>query len=150
MAGFGFTWTGLDEFKRALRDLPRELADEGRSIIVRHASRAEQRVTANYQAHARTGTLAGSVKMEVIGTGAYGTTARVRVTAKQATWLEDGTAVRQLKGRGRYRAGTNRGAIRPLPVHHQFIPVMQQERRAMYAALIAMMRAHGLTVEGQP
>jgi hypothetical protein len=142
VSGFRFEWRGLRELQAALRALPRELGDDARDIVLDHAHQAEHEVKANYAAHSRTSTLGDSVEVRIQFTGTYGAAAMVIATAKHATWFEHGTALRHTS------QGWRRGVMPPVPPMHQFVPVMERRRRAMYVELTALLRRAGLLVEG--
>lgn len=143
MSGFRLEIDGLDALIRALRQLPAELADEARSIIDTHATTAESAIQANYEAHSVTGKLAASVGQKAVsGLTQYGHGVLIYATAKQAYWFEHGTAARHTD------TGSYRGVMPPAPPMHQFVPVMERVRRAMYQDFVRLLEAHGLEVTG--
>lgn len=131
-------WDGMEEFKAALRQLPKELSGEGGDIVVEHAHTAGEDIRAHYEASAVSGNLAKHVKVEVESRAA-GASAIVKSTAKHGIIYENGTQIRKTKG------GLNRGAMPPA---HVFIPTVIRERRAMVEDLKDLMRTKGLEVTG--
>jgi hypothetical protein len=121
-----------------LRSLPSDLTTEGGSIVQRHGSNAAQQIRSNYQSHWHTGNLAGSVVTEFQDTGRFGVALVVRARAKHAHIFEYGTVARST-GQGAFR-----GVMPPAPPLHAFVPVMEQERRATYEDLAALLEDKGL------
>jgi hypothetical protein len=138
MAGNKLAWDGMDEFKAALRKLPKELSDDGGDIVVDHATEAGSDIRAQYEASAVSGNLAAHVKVDVQQTAA-GARALVKSTAKHAVIYENGTQVRK------NAAGKNLGAMPPA---HVFVPTVIRARRAMTAKLIDLLERAGLEVSG--
>jgi hypothetical protein len=131
-----WSWTGLEDLKAQLRALPTELAGEGANLVEGRGNRATQRIKAGYPA--RTRDLRD--KTTVTHTrSAFGARAVVTNTSRHALPFEIGTQARHTK------LGANRGSM---PPGHVFVPVMQQERRAMYDDLRDLLERHGLVVSG--
>lgn len=133
------TFDGLAEFRAQLRHLPEALKAEGAEIVLRRARVAEARAKAAYQKHRRSGHLADGVVLVVESTGAFGAAVVVKSTALHAVIFENGSQVRHNR-RGAYRGS--------MPPGNVFVPIMVQERRAMYGELAEMMRRNGLEVLG--
>lgn len=134
-------WTGLQQFKEDLRNMPSHLTELASTIVVAHASDAEQR-TRNAYPHGPTGNLKKGVRMTVNSSDRGGTIATVKSTAFHAHLFEKGTAVRHTKN------GANRGRMPVADQSQQMIPIVVQTRRRMYAALMHMLQSEGFTVTG--
>lgn len=131
------TWTGLDELRADLRNLPVELTEEASGIVIDSAMSAAQDIRTAYPK--RTGNLANHVKAEATAPSRFGVRAVVKSTARHAHLFEYGTQARHTE------LGVDRGSMPPGNV---FIPRMVKHRRAMYERLKAMLERHGLTVRG--
>jgi hypothetical protein len=128
-------WSGLEELKAELRQLPAELAGEASGIVIAAADRAK----AAMHYPRRTGNLADHVVVGKAAAGRYGAGAVVKNTAKHAGIFESGTQARHTA------LGANRGSM---PPGHIFVPAVMRSRRQMYDELKALLVAHGLTVSG--
>ncbi len=128
------TFEGLDELRQALLALPRTLADKSAVRVGAAAAAAVDRIRAAYPEH--TGNLRDHVvsKVERDNVSVLWT---VKNTAHHAWIFENGT-------QNRYTStGVSRGAM---PPGHVFIPIVMQERRAMYQDLAAIVADEGLEV----
>lgn len=120
-----FSWKGLKEFRAMLVKLPDALLDQGKPIMRASAARAKTRMYDRYPKI--TGKLASGLTLTEKGSGhAFG----VRLTNRTfyAHMFEYGT---------KYAAP---GRV--------FIPIRDQEQRAMYDELRALLVAHGFKVSG--
>jgi hypothetical protein len=135
------TWTGLDQLRAALRALPFELAADARHIVEGTAERAKAEIAQAYQGHHHSGNLEKGLTATIRPTGSFGANATVRNRATHAHWFEYGTQIRKTG------LGWNRGRM---PSGNVFLPRMQAARRRMYQELIALVRAAGFEVSGQP
>jgi len=98
------SWSGLDEFKEALRELPETLAEEGGQIIERHAQTAYDEIRTAYSTHVHTSNLIDHLRIRKEVSGRFGAVWAVRSTARHALLFEIGTQLRYTKtgaGRGR-------------------------------------------------
>lgn len=129
--------TGFTELKAALRALPQELAGEAKDIVNAAATGAGADLSSAYPEVS--GNLRKGVKVEHVSGAALGVIARVKNTARHSHLYEFGSQVR------RTSSGANRGAMPPRPT---FLPIVIRRRRAMYEALLALVRRAGLTVNG--
>lgn len=132
-------WTGLEEFRTALRNLPSDLAQEAGAIVIAHAEFAKQEIQASYP-EGPTGNLKRGVTIEKQQAGPFAAVAIVRSRAPHATIYEKGTAQRRTAG------GANRGSMPAAPPSQQFIPIAIRARRRMVAALIQLLQRAGLVV----
>lgn len=136
MSACRLTFDGLEELKAALRQLPVELVEEARGVVVQRAEQAGQDIAAAYPEI--TGTLKRKVLVKTensIG----GVKAVVKSGARHAHLYEFGTQARHTE------IGANRGAMPPGRV---FIPIAQRIRRALTDDLIGIIRRAGLLVRG--
>lgn len=130
---------GLEEFKADLRRLPTDLADEGGEIV---ENAAEEAYSAIYQGYPRvTGDLRLGLSVEHQAS-AFGALSIVRNKAKHAFIFENGTEARHY-----FTDGGVRKEVGRMPPGHVFIRIAITKRRAMVAALIALVRGKGLTVD---
>ncbi len=137
-------FTGIEEFRAALRQLPEELASEGSHIVQENANAAEAEIKAGYSQHVFSGNLMDHLYQVTRGSGAFGTAIVIRNTAKHAWLFENGSDARHyvtVKGT-RHETGK-------MPPFHVFIPAMIRCRRRMYEELAGLMRDHGLRVSGE-
>lgn len=134
-----FAGAALDDLRAQLRALPQELKDEAGGIVLEHAAEATDAIFNAYPEG--NGELRDHLSVKTATAGPFGAAAMVINTSKVAYWFENGTQVRHTA------LGLNRGQLTPA---HVFIPRMQDWRRRMYDALAEMVRAHGITVTGEP
>jgi len=127
---------GLPELRAQLQQLPVALTREGAVIVEVQAEAALREMTAAYPR--KSGNLRGNLRMAVTSTGAS-TSARVTNRAKHAYIFEQGTKARQ------WSSGKSTGVM---PAGRVFIPIAQQRRRILLAALIDLVETHGLHVTG--
>jgi hypothetical protein len=136
-----WTFTGLTELFRELRQLPDELAREGGAIVQAAGAGAAGRVRARYptgppqKGRRPGGMIRGVTTADVVNQ--FGARVVVRSWEFYAKWYEEGTAVR------RNRKGANRGAVRARNI---FVPEMQRTRDRMYDELAALLARKGLEV----
>jgi hypothetical protein len=142
MASFGVQWDGLEDLKIALHHLPDELAEEANRIITDTVNAAQREVVETYERKIKhpSGTgLATHVTHEPLAGGDGLVGYRLRSGDPLANIYEIGTQARHT------RIGANRGSM---PPGHVVVPIAIRHRRSMFARLLAMVRAHGLTVTG--
>lgn len=134
------TWTGLTEFKQALRNLPEDLATEAEDIVVRHAEQAGQETEAGYPT-GPTGNLKRGVSVtKDTSRQKLAVVATVKSRARHAHIFEKGTGPRVT------RTGASRGRMPAAPEAQQMIPKVQRARRRMIDALVALVRRAGFEV----
>ena len=137
MSNNRFTWTGLEELKAALRNLPAELATEGGRIVEARANGAAATIKAGYPS--RTGDLRD--KLTVTHTRSrFGARSVIKNTSKHALPFEVGSQVNRVTAQG-----WNRGRM---PANPLFSQTMRRERRGMWSDLADLLRRHGLLVSG--
>jgi hypothetical protein len=145
MAGNRFVFSGLDELKAELRNLPKDLAGEASEIIVDAAEGAANTVRQVYEQHRVTGRLARSVLVTKPGVSTYGTSMVVKVTDPIAWLFDNGSQERHWIG------GKSTGIMwGRTPPTHIFARTMAKRRAAMYGALKDLLVEHGLIVTGKP
>ncbi len=132
-------WTGLDELKAALRNLPEELAGEGGDIAESEANGAAADIRQGYASHSRSGALAKGVRVTHVEKGKFSAGAIVKSAAKHASIFENGTQARHTD------IGANRGSM---PPGHVFVPAVVKRRRRMHERLRDMLVRHGAIVSG--
>lgn len=132
-------WDGLDEFKKALRNMPSDLAGEAGHIVEGTANAAAVEIKRGYASHRRTGKLQSGVTVTHFDKGKFSAGAIVKNTAPHAHLFETGTQARHTA------IGANRGSM---PPGHVFVPAVVKHRRKMYAELKAMLVRFGLLVSG--
>lgn len=134
-------WSGLNEFRAALRNLPAELAEEGGTIVLAHAAEAERLVEAAYPEV--TGNLKRGVTLKTEGSR-FGAVGIVKSGARHSHLFEKGTGPR------RTASGANRGSMPQAPQHQQMIPIVIQVRRRMVKALMTLVERAGFQIVGTP
>jgi len=130
-----FTWTGLDELRAALRNLPAELTADASAIVDDNAERAKSTV---FQAYPP-GELRDRLVLETVTAGSFGVAMKLSSRSPWAYAYENGTEARHTL------TGAGRGRQEPKPT---VIPAITRYRARMYAQLADMLRAHGLEVSG--
>lgn len=139
---------GMDAFLEALRALPGALRDEAATIVHDTATRAADEMQAAYPEGPR-GRLKRGVKVSLREGNEFGAGATVKNTSPHAFIFEQGTQARYVNTLPLGRAknfGYRRGAMPPGRV---FIPIAIRRRRAMYDALIEVVRRAGFEVTGR-
>jgi len=132
-------WSGLEEFKRELLNLPAHLADEAGAIVMESAQQAAKDVQSAYP-KGPTGNLKRGVTARLENRGRAGASALVKSGARHSHIFEKGTGPRKNS------RGANRGRMPEAQPSQQMIPIVIRARRQMVAKLIQMMQANGLTV----
>lgn len=132
-------WSGLDELRAALRDLPNDLTAEASGIVQSSANEAAEDIREGYRGHRRSGNLEGGVVVTRVDAGKHSAGAIVKNKAKHAALFENGTQARHTA------IGANRGSMPPA---HVFVPRVIRHRRAMYDRLKGLLERHGLKVGG--
>ena len=132
------TWTGMQEFKNALHNLPAELTGEATNIVIEAAKSAERDTKAAYP-QGPTGNLRRGVTTTVEAIGRGGVSARVKSNAFHANLFENGY-------RGKKPGGTGPKEQRVVPDSQKMIPIAIRARRQMHVKLIDMVQRHGLVV----
>lgn len=131
----GLTFTGLDELRAAMRELPETLTAEASHIIEAAANGAAADIKAAYPV--RTGNLLDHLTVTHFDQGRYVAAALVKNTSKHAWLVENGSQARHTA------IGANRGSMPPA---HVFVPRVMRARRRMYEELVALLERNGLTV----
>ena len=136
-------FSGLEELRTALRNLPAELAADASQIVQRRAENVATSVKAAYPS--RTGNLRAGVKLTHVDQGKYSAGVIVKSSAKHAWLYEYGSETRTYT--------TIHGVKHPtgkMPPRPTFVPIVQRQRRAMWEDLAGLLREHGLLVTGTP
>jgi hypothetical protein len=140
-----FVFTGLREFKAALRNLPKDLTGEASREIQGTGNAAIVTLRTIYGKHSISGDLQDKVRGEVRAKGEYGAAFVVTNGSKIAWLFDNGSVARHyITKRGKtHDTGTMWGKT---PPQHAFVRTMMQARKAMYDALADILRRHGLEV----
>ena len=144
MSANKFVFTGLDELREALRNLPADLAAEGAGYVTGAAQAAEAEIRGVYAEHVASGKLVARLSVET-STSQFGASARVKDTAPHAWIFENGSQARH------WASGKGTGAMwgkTAQPPTHVFVRTAQKHRRRMYDNDRAMLERHGLLVTG--
>ena len=141
MSGIKLTFDGIEEFKTALRNLPKEMADEAHDVVRTHATIASKKISQAYP-QGKTGTLRGGLLVRQIPGKLFTVVYQVASTAKQSSWLEYG--VKKLR---KTKQGYNRGALPREPEQERMIPIVQRQRISMVKDLIALVARAGFEVK---
>jgi hypothetical protein len=133
-----FKLEGLDELRKALRELPEDLAREGGEIVEAAAREAAARTQQSYPEVS--GNLKRGVRVEVQHGGRFGKAAIVKSRARHSHLFERGTGTRQ------NRAGANRGRMPEAKETQRMIPIVIRRRRIMFEALKNLVRKAGFQI----
>jgi len=131
------SWSNLDALYEELRTLPQELTGEANAILLEAAQSAKAAIAAAYPFKS------GNLRRGLVLRPARGRRFTGAILEQRAPhgWIyEHGTKVRTLKGRGIYKAGTNRGFSPPHPTFH---PIAEAHQAAAVAAIIQLEYDHG-------
>lgn len=129
---------GLEEFHRALRRLPENLANEAGDIVLAHAEEAKREVQSAYP-EGPTGNLRARVGVER-NKSKFGSSAILKARARHASIFEFGTRQRTTN------AGANRGVMPKAQPSEAFIPKAIRARRRMTMALVILLERAGFQV----
>ena len=132
---------GLTDFRRYLRQLPDELAQEAGVIVQAQATEARAQIARAYP-EGPTGKLRSGVTVEHQSNRAASASI-VRSRARHASLFERGTTTR------RTARGANRGAMPEGAENERMIPIIVRRRRAMTLALIELVRRAGFQVDAK-
>ena len=130
---------GLAEFRRALQQLPEDLAEEASTIVLAQADEAQRQIRTAYP-EGPTGNLRRGVTVER-NKSKFSTRGIVRSRAPHAHLFERGTGPR------RTDKGANRGWMPAADPSEQMIPIVIRRRRAMVEALKDLVRRAGFKVD---
>jgi hypothetical protein len=137
-------WSGLEELKRELRNLPTELTKEASNDVRAAANGAAVRVRTEYGKHRVTGRLQESVEVNEQSSGRFGVKFVVRSTDPIAWLFDNGSQARHwVSGKS---TGTMWGRTPPT---HVFVRTMIKSRREQFEKHKEMLRRHGLIVLGE-
>lgn len=130
-------WSGMDEFRAALQQLPAELTSDAGEIVENAIERASFSVRQAYPP----GELRDGVQI-TMDRGAYGVLGRLRNASPLSHLWEFGTQERH------DLAGSDRGAMFKTPGKGRptFVPIAIRERARMTQELITLVRSAGFTV----
>jgi hypothetical protein len=129
-------WTGFDELREALRNLPEHLAAEGGAIVNAATDAFMTEVEAAYPEH--TGNLKRGLRKLQKSSGRYGVIYQVKNVAKHAWIFENGSQTRRSRS----------GNPSPMPPGNIFVPRAVRHRTRMERNLAAMLEREGLLVTG--
>lgn len=130
---------GLAELREALRNLPKDLADEAQAIVEAKAEFAAQQIQRAYP-QGPTGNLRRLVSVSR-EPGAFTARAIVRSRSPHSHLFEYGTRRRKTN------RGWNRGAMPPAPSTEAMVPIVVRTRRALVSALIEVVKKAGFEVQ---
>ncbi len=133
----GFRWSGLDELREELRNLPEEMTGEASHIVEGAANSAEADIKAGYPS--RTGNLRNHLQQTHFDRGRFSAGVILKNTARHAWLFENGSQARHTD------IGADRGSM---PAGHVFVPAVLKARRRMYEELKALVTRKGLQVSG--
>lgn len=134
-------WSGLEEFKKDLRNMPADLADEAGDPVEDAGEHTASSLIQSYPL-GDTGNLRGGVSVTT-ERSQFGVSSIVKSKSPHAHLWEFGTENRKT------RQGWPRGTG---PEHERqgLVPIAQRNRRTMYQQLKALLVAHGFQVSGEP
>jgi hypothetical protein len=126
----------VDEFRRALQDLPQHLGDEAREIVHFAAEGVGREILEAYP-QTPDNDLKQGMRVVHKDDGPLHARSIVENTSHLSNWYENGTQERHTK------LGRNRGRMPPA---HVFVPRIIRARRRMEATLVEMVIREGLIV----
>lgn len=132
------TWQGMSEFRRDLRNLPEDLANEASVIILAHADDAQRQIQDAYP-EGPTGNLKSRVRREINRTK-FTTGAIIKSAARHAHLFEFGTRKRTTD------KGADRGSMPQGQETQRMIPIAIRTRRRMVGAIITVLEKIGFEV----
>lgn len=132
-------FVGLDELRKAMRSLPKELTGEAINLVNAQANITATEIRTAYGAHRVSGRLQAGVIVTHVDRGKWLAGAIVKSTAKIASIFERGTQARHTD------LGWNRGSMPPGNV---FVPAMMRGRRRLFRSLRDLLQRKGLVVRG--
>lgn len=133
-------WTGIDEFREWLQNLPRDAAVEAGRIVEAEATYAAFQIRGLYGAHVHTGTLQKRVTVNKKVTREGVVIWNVRSGSPLAWIFEFGTEARHY-----ITVHGVKKLIGKMPPAHIFITVIIGRRRIMYLKLKDMLVRFGFT-----
>lgn len=145
------SWNGVDDARRFLQALPRELHAQGGGIVMEAVQNAYFDIKNRYPID--DGDLYRGLYVQVKRGGQYGIVAKLRQRAPHASLVEFGTKgkERHWKNRGLKRHGTrSTGVMPPAPPGDYFIPLIQLHRARMNIKLKRLLERQGLRVTWSP
>jgi hypothetical protein len=136
-------WSGLEELKAELRNLPADLTKEASNEVRSAANGAAVKIRTAYGKHRRTGNLQESVEVDQKSEGRFSAAMVVKSTSPIAWLFDNGSQARH------WASGKSTGQMwGRTPPTHVFVRTVMQARREMYEKLKAMLVRHGLMVQG--
>jgi hypothetical protein len=138
-----FVWSGLEELKAALRNLPADLTGEASHVIEAAGNGAATTIKRVYGQHRVTGHLQNSVSVQEEHAGPFAAGVVVKSSDPIAWLFDHGSQARHWAG------GKSTGRMwGRTPPTHIFAGTMARERRRMYGLLRGILERHGLVVSG--
>ncbi len=140
-------WTGLDELRAALRQLPEELEGEGDIIVEEAANYAAAGITQEYERHKRSGNLIRGLRVTHNTKPRFGAVAVLKSTSQHAWLFDNGSQARHyVTKRGkRHNTGEMWGRTPPT---HTLVRNAIKARRRMNGQLRQLVERHGFVVSG--
>ena len=138
-------WTGLEELKEGLRNLPSELTGEAGNHVEAAANAAATAVRTAYGAHVVTGNLQNHVVVQARAHNQFGASYVVKSTARHAYIFERGTEARHYITKNGVKK-----LVGKMPAANIFVPTVMRHRRSMYDRLNDVLLRIGLQVSGEP
>jgi hypothetical protein len=142
-------WSGLDELKAQLRNLPTELTTEASRIVDATANAAAVEVRTAYGRHHVTGDLQSGVVVTHTQGGKWSAGAILKSSSPHAWLFDNGSQARHYfsKNGKEHKTGKMWGRIPPT---HVFVRTAVNARRVMYGKFKDMLVRNGLIVTGEP
>jgi hypothetical protein len=134
-------WSGLEEFRDALKRLPTDLRDDAAEIMNTEVEVARAAIDAEYATHTVTGTLRARLRLTTKYDGPYGYRAELRNRAAHAWIFDYGTEARHY-----VTASGRTHATGKMPPTHTFVRNAIRARERIQTRIVKMMEGHGLEV----
>lgn len=136
MARTSVVWSGLDEYREQLRQLPEACLGEARKAIEGEANASYVTIASVYEAHRFTGTLRRLLTLSPLTLKGQLTTGLVLKSGSPLAWLFDhGSEARHWKRNGKY--------VGRMPATFIFTRTVGRARRRLTEQFIALLFRHG-------
>jgi hypothetical protein len=144
VAGNQLRINGIEELRKALLELPKQLVAESAAIVQAQGAEAMRQIEAAYPK--RSGNLADGLRLEIRRDAASaGASVKNIARFRRGPWAAGAWIFEKGSGPRQWASGKKTGKM---PAGHVFIPIAMQRRRIMTAALVDLVERAGLHVTG--
>jgi hypothetical protein len=139
-------WSGLEEFRDALKRLPTDLRDDAAAIMNEEVEAARAAIDADYAQHEFTGNLRARLLLTTKYDGPFGYRAELRNRAHHAWLFDNGSEARHYVHEKSGRIHATGKMWGKTPPAHTFVRNAMRARERIQTRIVAMMEAAGLEV----